>query len=201
MTYTINEEECIKKGFTVEEVHLLILLKLGADIDELLGSMIQEEKILLTDDEYYMLTPRWNDQLALVLLDSDKNKTPEDIIEELGEEMKELFPKGKKEGTQVYWRGNKRELTLRLKKFFKLYGSDYSKEQILKATKDYVESFNGIYNNMRVLKYFIWKDMRKTMEDGTVQVVEVSELADHLENVGQEEVIKQDWTKIGRAHV
>lgn len=194
MTYTINEEECIKKGFTVEEVHLLILLKLGADIDELLGSMIQEEKILLTDDEYYMLTPRWNDQLALVLLDSDKNKTPEDIIEELGEEMKELFPKGKKEGTQVYWRGNKRELTLRLKKFFKLYGSDYSKEQILKATKDYVESFNGIYNNMRVLKYFIWKDMRKTMEDGTVQVVEVSELADHLENVGQEEVIKQDWT-------
>lgn len=194
MTYTINEEECIKKGFTVEEVHLLILLKLGADIDELLGSMIQEEKILLTDDEYYMLTPRWNDQLALVLLDSDKNKTPEDIIEELGEEMKELFPKGKKEGTQVYWRGNKRELTLRLKKFFKLYGSDYSKEQILKATKDYVESFNGLYNNMRVLKYFIWKDMRKTMEDGTVQVVEVSELADHLENVGQEEVIKQDWT-------
>lgn len=194
MTYTINEEECIKKGFTVEEVHLLILLKLGADIDELLGSMIQEEKILLTDDEYYMLTPRWNDQLALVLLDSDKNKTPEDIIEELGEEMKELFPKGKKEGTQVYWRGNKRELTLRLKKFFKLYGSNYSKEQILKATKDYVESFNGIYNNMRVLKYFIWKDMRKTMEDGTVQVVEVSELADHLENVGQEEVIKQDWT-------
>lgn len=194
MTYTINEEECIKKGFTVEEVHLLILLKLGADIDELLGSMIQEEKILLTDDEYYMLTPRWNDQLALVLLDSDKNKTPEDIIEELGEEMKELFPKGKKEGTQVYWRGNKRELTLRLKKFFKLYGSNYSKEQILKATKDYVESFNGLYNNMRVLKYFIWKDMRKTMEDGTVQVVEVSELADHLENVGQEEVIKQDWT-------
>lgn len=194
MTYTINEEECIKKGFTVEEVHLLILLKLGADIDELLESMIQEEKILLTDDEYYMLTPRWNDQLALVLLDSDKNKTPEDIIEELVEEMKELFPKGKKEGTQVYWRGNKRELTLRLKKFFKLYGSNYSKEQILKATKDYVESFNGIYNNMRVLKYFIWKDMRKTMEDGTVQVVEVSELADHLENVGQEEVIKQDWT-------
>ena len=107
--------------------------------------------------------------------------------------MKELFPKGKKEGTQVYWRGNKRELT-RLKKFFKLYGSNYSKEQILKATKDYVESFNGLYNNMRVLKYFIWKDMRKTMEDGTVQVVEVSELADHLENVGQEEVIKQDWT-------
>ena len=46
MTYTINEEECIKKGFTVEEVHLLILLKLGADIDELLGSMIQEEKNL-----------------------------------------------------------------------------------------------------------------------------------------------------------
>lgn len=194
MTYTINEEECIKKGFTVEEVHLLILLKLGVDIDELLESMIEEEKILLTDDEYYMLTPRWNDQLALVLLDSDKNKTPEDIIEELVEEMKELFPKGKKEGTQVYWRGNKRELTLRLKKFFKLYGNDYSKEQILKATKDYVESFNGIYNNMRVLKYFIWKDMRKTMEDGTVQVVEVSELADHLENVGQEEVIKQDWT-------
>lgn len=194
MTITINEKECEKKGLAVEEVLLMLLLKLGVNTDDLLLDLLAEEKVVKGESGKIFITPRWNDQLSLVLLDSDKDRSPEEAIDELVEEMKEYFPKGRKEGTQVYWRGNKRELSLRLKKFFKLYGSNYSKKQILAATKSYVDSFNGLYNNMRVLKYFIWKDVRKTMEDGTVQVVEVSELADHLENIGQEEVLKADWT-------
>lgn len=194
MTITINKEECIKKGFTVEEVLLMLLLKLGTDINKLFQDLLAEEKIVRTEDGDILLTQRWYDQLSLVLLDSDKDKTPEKLIDELVDEMKEIFPKGKKEGTKVYWRGNKRELSLRLKKFFKLYGNDYTKEQILEATREYVESFNGVYDNMRVLKYFIWKDDRRIMEDGTIKVIEVSELADCLENIGQEDSLKRDWT-------
>lgn len=194
MIITINEEECVKKELAVEEVLLMLLLKMGVNIDDLLLDLLAEEKVVKGESGKIFITPRWHDQLSLVLLDSDKNKSPEEVIDSLVNEMKEFFPKGKKEGTQVYWRGNQRELSLRLKKFFKLYGKNYTKEQILTATKNYVESFNGVYNNMRVLKYFIWKDTRRTMEDGSIQIVEVSELADHLENLGQEESLKRDWT-------
>ena len=45
------------------------------------------------------------------------------------EQMRELFPTGMKVGSSA-WRGNIRELKLRMQKFFRLYG-DYTDEQIL----------------------------------------------------------------------
>ena len=98
--------------------------------------------------------------------------------------MRELFPKGMKIGNSA-WRGNVRELKLRMQKFFKLYG-DYSDEAILKATKAYVDSFNGNYTYMRILKYFILKSEVKQhqneMGEIVSQVEDVSELANMLDN-------------------
>ena len=129
-----------------------------------------------------------------VLLDSDDESQPEEAVEGLAEKLMKIFPQGKKEGTSQYWRGNKREITLRLKKFFKLYGNHYEYEDILTAAQKYIESFNGRYTYMRVLKYFIWKDEKRVSEDGVLKVIEVSELANYLENAGQEDDLKEDWT-------
>ena len=103
-----------------------------------------------------------------------------------------LYPKGKKEGTNAYWRGNLKDNTLRMKKFFKLYGNKFTKEDIINAATNYVQSFNGQYGYMRVLKYFIWKDERKTDGEGKLYVEEVSDLATYIENAGEEQS-KQDW--------
>lgn len=35
---------------------------------------------------------------------------------------------------------------------------------------------------MRILKYFIWKDEKRVSEDGTLRIVETSDLATMLEN-------------------
>ena len=53
---------------------------------------------------------------------------------------------------------------------------------------------NGNYQFMRLLKYFIWKDERKLMEDGTIKIIESSELCNYLENSGQENNTNNDWT-------
>ena len=90
----------------------------------------------------------------------------------------QIFPQGKKPGTPYYWKCNKREISLKLKSFFKLYGVKYTEEEILSAAHRYVESFNGDYRFMRLLKYFIWKK-----EDGE----EISELATFIDNDGQED--------------
>ena len=106
--------------------------------------------------------------------------------------MRELFPKGMKVGNSA-WRGNVRELKLRMQKFFKMYGN-YDDEAILEATKRYVESFNGDYTYMRILKYFILKSELKQHEGEngeTVQQVEdVSMLANVLDNP-EEQTIKR----------
>ena len=46
---------------------------------------------------------------------------------------------------------------------------------------------------MRILKYFIWKDEVKINSEGDRYVDEVSDLANWIENAGQEEDLRNDW--------
>ena len=83
-----------------------------------------------------------------------------------------------------------KELADKLKSFFRRYG-EYTPEQILEATQRYVASFNGNYTYLRLLKYFIWKDENK---DG--ETLQVSQLADWIENKGSVNPLNSDWTTI-----
>lgn len=192
MTITIDEEICKNWGLTMPEVLAIVLVKTGADIPILFANL--EDKKALVRDIFnkYLVTLGYDERVASVLLDSDKDRQPQDRIELLAGQMMELFPALKKAGSSQYFRGNKKDITLRLKKFFKLYGNKFSNDQILDATKKYVESFNGNYTYMRVLKYFIWKDEKRVNSDGEGYVDEVSDLASYIENDGKE--FNKEWT-------
>ena len=97
-----------------------------------------------------------------------------------------IFPQGKKEGTPYYWKCNPKEVSNKLKRFFVYFGETYSDSQIISATKRYVQSFNGDYRYMRLLKYFIWKN-DKVKTDSGVSIEQVSDLASYIENEGQED--------------
>ena len=109
----------------------------------------------------------------------------------LAPKLIEIFPKGKKTET-IYCRSNRLEVTNKLKKFFSYFGDEYSDEDIIKATENYVKSFNGNYSYMRVLKYFIWKNVVKEGED-SARIEEISDLATWLENKGNEDMLREDW--------
>lgn len=195
MKYVIDEYICTKENLSMPEVITMMLIKMNVNISEIINNL--EDKEIIIKDIYnnYFLTQRWNDVLSSVLLDSEvSNVELRDIeLEELAKELMAIFPKGKKEGTNVYWKGNLKDTKLRLKKFFKLYGDKFSKEQIINAAKRYVDSFNGNYSFMRVLKYFIWKDIKRVDVEGKGYIEETSELATLIENEGQENV-NNDWT-------
>ena len=193
MTISINEEICKKNGLDMSELFAILLIKSGEDLAKLFQSM-EDRKILVKDMfKGYMITQRCDDIASSILLDSDKNHQSPERLENLALKLMEQFPKEKKAGTCHYFRGNKKDNILRLKKFFKLYGK-YTDQQIIDAAKRYVSSFNGNYSYMRVLKYFIWKDDVKTDADGNRYVDEVSDLANWIENAGQEDSMNNDWT-------
>lgn len=196
MRITIDENICKKHNMENEEVFAVLLVKLGVNISDLFNNMVKKQ-ILIKEDilyENYLVTQRWNEVVETILLDSDKDAQSVDRLDNLVIQLQQIFPSGKKEGTSQYWRGNKREISLRLKKFLKLYDNEYTDEQILNAAKNYVEGFNSRYTYMRVLKYFIWKDEKKLHEDGETKVVEVSELANYIENADQTDNLKEEWT-------
>ena len=191
MKYIIDEKVCEKHNLTLTEVLCLLFLKScdGKPLD-VISKLINEEKLVeaeLFDPDNaanLYLTPHWDDEVSAIILESDNSVPDKDRIENLVNKMRELFPKGMKIGNSA-WRGNVRELKLRMQKFFKLYG-DYPDEAILKATKAYVDSFNGNYTYMRILKYFILKSEIKQhqneMGEIVSQVEDVSELANVLDN-------------------
>lgn len=181
MKITIDDELCKQHNIPLEELLVALAIKMGGDILTIMDTLLQKEVIVRPEGEF-LLTKDWSDTIDTVLLDSDLRAQPVTRLEKLVIKLQALFPEGKKDGTTQYWRGNKREISLRLKKFFKLYGDEYTDEEILSATKRYVENFNGLYGKMRILKYFIWKDEKKISEDGSLKIMETSDLATLLEN-------------------
>ena len=192
MIISINEKICEENNLHISEVLAILLVKSCKDIPELFNTM-EEKKIIKKDMfEGYLVTQRWDDVASSIVLDSDKEKQTPERLEKLAADLMKIFPKEKKAGTCHYFRGNKKDILLRLKKFFKLYGK-YSDEQILNAATNYVSSFNGDYSYMRILKYFIWKDEVKRNAEGERYVDEVSDLANWIENEGSDTSSNRDW--------
>ena len=110
-------------------------------------------------------------------------------LEELAEELKKIFPKGKKEGSNQTWTEGTSLIIRRLQLFHKKFKKDVTAEDIIKAAKNYVSSFNGRYTYMRTLKYFIFKNEIKGDE-----VELTSDLLTYLENIDNDVMTNNDWT-------
>lgn len=190
MKYTIDEEVCKKFHLDIHLLLTILLLNTGTEFEKNLEELIDREIIIKENTllgTQYLITNKWINIVSSILLDSEKDNLNEfdERLEKLARNLMNIFPEGKKAGTTMYWRGNVKEIKLKLKKFFKRYSDKYTDEQILQATKAYVNSFNGNYAFMRVLKYFIWKDERKMDSEGNSFIEEVSDLATIIENADQ----------------
>lgn len=190
MKLVIDSEVCKSKGLTLEEFIVLYLNSKNIDISKTINSII-EKKVAgkdLFNPNAVVLSSNSRKLLEEIILDSDKTvATNNKRLENLAEKLRELYPEGKKQGTQYYWRDSNSVIVKKLKALVKKYGDCFTDEQAINATKKYVESFNGNYQFMQLLKYFISKNVVKGGE-----VEETSQLLSYIENAGQED--KQQLT-------
>ncbi len=130
-------------------------------------------------------------KLSDILIDSEyqNEKTKNKRFEALAEKLRDLYPEGRKEGTNYYWRDSVKVIARKLKALDKKFGSNFSDEDAINATKRYIESFNGNYTYMQLLKYFI---MKNTIKNGEVE--ENSQLLSYIENKDQINDTNSDWT-------
>lgn len=107
---------------------------------------------------------------------------------ELANKLRALYPEGKKEGTNYMWRDSQVAIAKKLKTLADKFGVQFTDEQAITATKRYVESFNGNYHFMQLLKYFILKrDLDKQEE--TSQLLSFIENKDTTTNYDFGEII------------
>lgn len=195
ITICLNKQAAQQNGISIDEALLMLAISNKADFEVAEKSLISKGYITAERDTLFQiigwrLTNKGNEVLDSVIIDSDKEQESQDRLTALATKLKEIFPKGKKEGTNYYWAEGVALIIRRLKLFFKKYGNDYTDEQIIQATEKYVQGFNGNYQYMRLLKYFIFKE--KIGVGGEIEGD--SELISYIENAGQEENLRDDWT-------
>lgn len=194
ITVCLNKKAAQQNGITIDEALLMLVIHNRVDLESTEKLLIQKgfitaERNNLFQQVGWRLTNKGSEILESVIIDSDKQQEPQDKLNLLAARLKEIFPKGKKDGTNYYWADGVALIVRRLKLFFKKYGNDFTDEQIIQATEKYVQGFNGNYQYMRLLKYFIFKE--KVGVGGEVEGD--SELINYIENAGQEEDLRNDW--------
>lgn len=180
MKFVIDSDVIAKDNITIQEFSVLLYYIAGGVgiLNESLCSSLWNKGFLIKDIEGYMLD---NNKISLIeswaaqssVVSSTKNR-----LESLASKLRDLYPSGKKAGTNYYWKDSVALISQRLAMFFKKFGDGFTDKQIIQATKGYIESFNGNYQYMQLLKYFIYK---RGVEKGE----ETSQLLSYMENNGQ----------------
>jgi hypothetical protein len=186
-------------GLSFEEFLCLVVSYIGLDIDATKECLALKGYGCIRNDK----------GLTLILSDRQK-KSVETIIENrvdkkfigsgrtmeqlkaLADRMRNIYPEGYKyvDGRRYAWRDSTTVIAKRLESWFKKYPNTHTDEQIVEATKHYVESFNGNYSMMKVLVYFIMKN-----ENRNGDTMETSLLKSEIENGGADTgEIDFDWT-------
>lgn len=193
MNYMIKESVVKKYGLSLSDFFFLSAIIGNANVLNEIDTFIESGMLIKKEeDNSFVVSKHYRDLIVKILLESDKSVPTIDRCNNLASAMRNIFPKGTKSGNAV-WRGNIREIALKLQKFFKLYGDAWTDEQIITATKNYVASFNGDFTYMKILKYFILKAEPRVDEEGKGYSEEVSQLANWIDNTEDESAKTTDW--------
>lgn len=192
MKLTIDEYILDKYNLSLNEFLVLYLSANSVNIKSCMESLIK--KGLAYKDMFYadsiVVSNNIKDTVSSIIIESDKNIIDKDQqFTDLANKLRELYPAGRKEGTTYMWRGTTAEIAKKLKTLVVKYGYSFTEEQVIKATKEYINSFNGNYKRMRLLKYFILKSEKDA--DDNINVI--SELMSFIENEGQLDSERNDW--------
>lgn len=193
MNININEKVCEENNLSVPKVLALAAIQYSTpkDYEELIkeGLITKYNGSMFEPERRYSLMDKAEELLTKIIINSDSNVTKRSTsIEELADKLRDIYPNGKIVNSNYYYRCNRQDIINKLKTFFKMYGTKYTDEQIINATQKYIDSFNGNYTYLKLLKYFIWKDER--LKGESVQ----SLLADFIENESSEDITNTDWT-------
>jgi len=183
--FIIKESSLTDLNITLTQALLLFAINFqahqidldGLELDSFIGSNPNKEGVLK-----YFIFPKGFEAITKIIAEGH-SKTKEVITDarviKLQEALTELFPTGKKAGTNNYWRGNSTNVQFKLRVFLKKYGN-FEDEKIISAVKSYIKTYERDTSLMRTLPYFIEKN-------GT------SDLMTYIENYSETDSEDKTW--------
>lgn len=195
MKISIDEDVVAKcktsdnKTLNIGETLVCMLIKMGYNINDIIDDLIFKGVLIrdTTIPDKLLIFMKYSKLVETILLRSDKSIPKEEELLNLVEKLQSLFPAGRKcddSGIPKWsWRGNKTDIVKKLQKFFKLYGN-YKQEDIIQATTNYVNRYKYDNKAMRILPYFIYKEIDGGISDLATEL-------ESLDNNDDSELIRQ----------
>lgn len=158
MKISIDTEILQRNNLTLGEFLVMLFGYSDVKYKENFDKLVEKNLISknLFDKDSMVLSNNTRDLIAKVLIESDAKVMGYDLnFEELAKKLQDIYPQGNKQGTTYNWRDSTAVIAFKLRTLVAKYGFIFTEEEAVKATKEYVESFDDDKKNMRLLKYFI----------------------------------------------
>ena len=155
----LNLKNLEQKGIDIEEFLLMYLIYKKAFIFNILQKLITENKIRTVSSKFFELNEEYEKFVEQTINPNILHPNNNEKLTILANRLRELFPKGIKEGTNNTWRGSEQDIVAKLIKLETKFKLDLDIEECVTATQHYIDSFNGNFRLMQTLKYFILKNV------------------------------------------
>ena len=158
MKITINTDILKRHGLSLGEFLVLLISHYGESYTDAYDSLVNKG---LADKNLFkefnpVLSDNTKNLVARILLESDEKVINCGIdIDALAEKLQQVYPNGIKAGKTYLWRGDKDEIAQKLRILIAKYDFQFTEEEAIAATKEYVESFHSPYQYMHTLKNFL----------------------------------------------
>lgn len=174
MKITIDTEILQRNNLTLGEFLVMLFgycdVKYKENFDKLIEKSIISKNVF--DKDSMVLSNNTRDLIAKVLIESDAKVMGYDLnFEELAKKLQDIYPKGNKPGTTYNWGDNTAVIAFKLRTLVAKYGFIFTEDEAIKATKEYVDSFEDDNKNMKLLKYFILRTSKDDSIDSMFMTI------------------------------
>lgn len=167
MRITIDTEVLQREHLSLGEFLVLLMGYKEINYKECLDSLIDKGVIQpnMFNRMSVALSDKAKEMVAYMLVNSDPRVAGSGIdYDRLAQGLQSIYPAHKKPGTSYDWRGKTYEIAHKLKTLVAVHGFDFTESEAIKATKEYVDSFEEDRSKMQLLKYFILRTDGKNGE-------------------------------------
>ena len=165
MKITINPEVLRKQHLTMGDFLVMLIGYYDINYKETLDRLIRDGTLDKNVFNPYdmVLSNNTKNLVAGILLESNEKANSLGIdFDALAEKLQGIYPDGIKSGTSYYWRGDIKTVAMKLRALVAKHDFIFTKEEAIKATKEYVDSFKGKdTKQMSLLATFILKTKKQ----------------------------------------
>lgn len=158
MRLTIDTEVLRKHHLSLGQFIILLTSYYSLDCQKLSDELIKRgfaEKDLFRGFPP-ILSDNTKNVVARVLMESDARvKNGPMNFDQMARILQDIYPDGIKPGKTYEWRGKTEDIALKLMTLVVSYNFHFTAEEALRATEEYVSSFNPPYTYMHTLRNFL----------------------------------------------